>query len=151
MEEILLDYIKEVDGGDVKEVYAAYLRWIDENEAKTTENHERQIEKLEIEKPADYAEQKVALEKKQEQKKREFLAKREIIKGQRTWPSWYDSAKQSTTNRLDTIVALRSSSSSRIFLLESSSRACSTIPTAPSTILRRAAMIAVACWRRSIA
>ena len=46
MERVLLDYIKEVDGGDVKEVYAAYLRWIDENEAKvTTENHERQTRK----------------------------------------------------------------------------------------------------------
>ena len=100
MERVLLDYIKEVDGGDVKEVYAAYLRWINENEARSTESYQRQLEKLEKEKPADYAKQKAALEEQQEQKKREFLAKREICKGQMTWPSWYDSAKQTTTNRL---------------------------------------------------
>ena len=100
MERILLNYIKEVDGGDVKEVYAAYFRWIDENEAKSTEYYKKQLEKHEKEKPADYAEQKLALEKKQEQEKRGFYAKREICKGQMTWPSWYNSAKQSTTNRL---------------------------------------------------
>jgi arylsulfatase A-like enzyme len=100
MERILLGYINEVDGGDVKEVYAAYLRWVDENEAKNTENYLRKLEKLEKEKPADYAEQKVALEKQQEQKKREYFAKREICKGQMTWPSWYDSAKSTTVNKL---------------------------------------------------
>ena len=51
----------------------------------------------------------------------------------------------------ETIDALRSSSSLTWLLFASSSSAISTIPTAPSTIFCRAAMMAPACWRRSIA
>ena len=58
---------------------------------------------------------------------------------------------QRTTSRLETIAALRSSSSSTTLRSESLSSAISTMPTAPSTIFWRAAMIAVACWRWSIA
>ena len=45
------------------------------------------------------------------------------------------------------MAARRSESSSMTFLSESISRACSTMPTAPSTILARAATTALACWR----
>ena len=47
-----------------------------------------------------------------------------------------------TTKRLLTIAAFRSSSRAMMFLWASISRACSTIPTAPSTIRARAAMTA---------
>src|SRR5450756_1831663 len=57
----------------------------------------------------------------------------------------------STTMRLLTMAALRSSSNSTILFLLKSSRAISTMLTAPVTILRRAAMTASACCRRSIA
>ena len=58
---------------------------------------------------------------------------------------------QSTTRRLLTIAAFRSSS--RLTMSRSSSRssASSTIPTAPSTMRERAATTALACCRRSIA
>jgi hypothetical protein len=100
MERLLLDYIKEVDGGDVTEVYAAYIRWCDEHEANSKEHYQRELARLDKEKPADYAKQKADLEKQYEHKKREFYAKREICKGQMTWPGWYDSAKQTTVNKL---------------------------------------------------
>ena len=100
MQRALLTYIKEVDGGDVKEVYEAYFRWIDEIETKNKENYLSKLARLEKEKPADYAKQKVALEKQLAQKEREYFAKREICKGQMTWPSWYDSAKSTTVKRL---------------------------------------------------
>ncbi len=58
---------------------------------------------------------------------------------------------QSTTMRLLTMAALRSSSNSTTCFSLSSSSAISTMLTAPVTILRRAAMTASACWRRSIA
>ena len=48
---------------------------------------------------------------------------------------WAPLSPQSTTIRLLTIAALRSSSSSTIFFLLNCSSASSTIPTAPSTIL----------------
>ena len=55
------------------------------------------------------------------------------------------SSAQSTTSRLLTIAALRSSSSSTIPSAESFYNAKSTILTAPSTIFSRAEMIASAC------
>src|SRR5690606_30749999 len=57
----------------------------------------------------------------------------------------------STTSRLLTMVALRSSSSSTTPLFCSSSSAISTMPQAPATIRARAATTALACWRCSIA
>src|SRR3954464_9622107 len=56
----------------------------------------------------------------------------------------------STTIKLLTMVALRSSSNSMIFLSASICSALSTMPTAPSTILWRAATTAEACCLRSI-
>ena len=57
----------------------------------------------------------------------------------------------STTIRFDTIAARRSSSSSTTFFSLSMASAISTMPTAPSTRVLRAATTACACWRRSIA
>ena len=56
-----------------------------------------------------------------------------------------------TTSRLLTMAAFRSSSSSTTFFSFKRSRAISTIPTAPSTILLRAEIMAVACWRCNMA
>src|SRR5215469_2469049 len=58
---------------------------------------------------------------------------------------------QSTTIRLLTMLAVRSSSSSTTPFSLSWLRAIWTMPTAPSTIRERAATTALACWRRSIA
>src|SRR5690606_14407145 len=57
----------------------------------------------------------------------------------------------STTRRFDTIVARRSSSSVTTSSASSRASASSTMDTAPSTMRERAAMIAPACWRWSIA
>ncbi len=57
---------------------------------------------------------------------------------------------QSTTRRLETIAALRSSSSSTMSCSASRASAIWTIPTAPSTIRDRAATTALACWRCSM-
>src|SRR5439155_7590276 len=57
----------------------------------------------------------------------------------------------STTSRLLTMAALRSSSRTTTERFASSASAISTMLTAPSTIIERAAMTALACWRRSIA
>src|SRR5258706_329284 len=57
----------------------------------------------------------------------------------------------STTSRLLTMAALRSSSRITTERLASSASAISTMLTAPSTIIERAAITALACWRPSIA
>src|SRR5437870_11734279 len=64
---------------------------------------------------------------------------------------WVPRSPQSTTSRLETIAAFRSSSRWRVFFCASISSAFSTIPPAPSTNLYPAAMMALACWRCSIA
>ena len=56
---------------------------------------------------------------------------------------WAPSSPHSTTSRLLTICALRSSSSSTTPFFCSSASAISTMPTAPATIRVRAAMIAL--------
>ena len=48
------------------------------------------------------------------------------------------------------MAAFRSSSSSTVLFSERRSRAISTMPTAPSTIIFRASMMALACWRWSM-
>ena len=50
----------------------------------------------------------------------------------------------------ETIAALRSSSSSTVPFFARRSSAISTMPTAPSTIILRASMMALACWRWSM-
>ena len=60
------------------------------------------------------------------------------------------SSPQSTTIRLLTMAALRSSSISTTWSAASFLRAVSTIETAPSTIFSRAEMMASACCRLSI-
>ena len=57
---------------------------------------------------------------------------------------------QSTTRRLDTMAALRSSSSVMVLFSLRRSSAISTMPTAPSTISLRASIMALACCRCSI-
>ena len=58
---------------------------------------------------------------------------------------WASRFPQSTTSRFDTIAALRSSSRTTTSSSPSLSMAIFTIPTAPSTIFCRAAIIAAAC------
>ena len=63
------------------------------------------------------------------------------------WASWFP---HSTTSRFETMAALRSSSSSTVPFSARRSSAISTMPTAPSTIILRASMMALACWRWSM-
>ena len=77
---------------------------------------------------------------------------RQIREGRaRSWQHWVARSPQSTTSRLLTIAALRSSSSSTMSRSDSRDSAMSTMPTAPSTIRSLAATTAPACWRCSMA
>ena len=94
MDKILRAYIKEVDGGDVKDSYQAFYETMDDFEGRAEDSHQRQMKELEEKKPDDYADQKAIIDQELELKKRGFFANRAITKKQETWPDWYDTARK---------------------------------------------------------
>ena len=94
MDKILRSYIKQVDGGDVKDSYQAFYETMDDFEGRAEEDHKRKMKKLEENKPTDYQEQKAIVDQELELKKRKFRANRAITKKQETWPGWYDTARK---------------------------------------------------------
>ena len=94
MDKILRAYIKEVDGGDVKDSYQAFYETMDDFEGRAEDSHQRQMKELEEKKPDDYADQKAIIDQELELKKRGFFANRAITKRQETWSGWYDTARK---------------------------------------------------------
>ena len=94
MDKILRAYIKEVDGGDVKDSYQAFYETMGDFEGRAVENHKRKMQVLEAKMPSDYEHQKSLIDQELELKKRGFFASRAITKKQETWPDWYDTARK---------------------------------------------------------
>lgn len=94
MDKILRTYVKEVDGGDVKDSYRAFYETMDDFEGRAEDAHKRKMKELDETKPADYADQKAMIDQELELKKRSFNANRAITKRQETWPGWYDTARK---------------------------------------------------------
>ena len=94
MDKILRTYVKEVDGGDVKDSYRAFYETMDDFEGRAEDAHKRKLKELDETKPADYADQKAMIDQELELKKRSFNANRAITKRQETWPGWYDTARK---------------------------------------------------------
>jgi arylsulfatase A len=94
MDKILRAYIKEVDGGDVKDSYQAFYETMDDFEGRAEDSHQRQMKEIEEKKPDDYADQKAMIDQELELKKRSFEANRAITKRQETWSGWYDTARK---------------------------------------------------------
>ena len=94
MDKILRDYIDEVDGGDVTDVYQALYETIDDFSMREETAYKRRMEELIAKNPSDLDAQKVALTEAHEQKKRSHFATREITKRQATWPDWYSTARK---------------------------------------------------------
>jgi arylsulfatase A-like enzyme len=94
MDRILRNYIEEVDGADVKDVYQAQFDTLDESEQRAELTFQKKLETLEKENPADIDAQRTRLQQELEEKKQGFYGKRERCKAQMTWPSWYEGAKR---------------------------------------------------------
>ena len=94
MDKILRTYVKEVDGGDVKDSYRAFYETMDDFEGRAEDAHTRKMNELDETRPADYADQKAMIDQELELKKRSFNANRAITKRQETWPGWYDTARK---------------------------------------------------------
>ena len=94
MSKILSDYIDEVDGGSVQDVYQALYETLDDFEQRNEIAHEKRLKALEASQPANLEAQKAKLTTDYETKKRSFNATRTITKRQETWPDWYTTARK---------------------------------------------------------
>ncbi len=100
MNRIRQQYIEEVDGGTMKEVYAAYQDFMKEGEQQTERNFKKQMEALEETRPADIAARKTTLNAEREKKKRQSFVKRELNKAQMSSHSWREGVNQETMEKL---------------------------------------------------
>ena len=100
MDQILRQYVDDVDGGAMSEVYAAYFEWLDESLRKKQERFGRDLKSLKKENPPDIEKQRRKLEADLEAEKREHAAKTAICKDQMTNPSWRETRKNDVVKRL---------------------------------------------------
>jgi len=100
MDRMLRQYIDEVDGGVMSDVYAAYFDWLDENLRKREERHQRDLVSLKQKNPPDLEKQLVKLEADLQAEKRQHSVKTAICKGQMANLSWRESTKQEVIKRI---------------------------------------------------
>jgi len=91
MDRILGQYVDEVDGGAMSEVYAAYFERLDDSFRKKEERFHRNVESLRQKNPPDFEKQRVQLEADLQAARREHVAKTAICKDQMKNPSWRES------------------------------------------------------------
>jgi arylsulfatase A-like enzyme len=100
MDQILRQYVDEVDGGNMSEVYAAYFEWLDEGLRKKEERFQGDLESLTQKNPPDFEKQSAKLEADLLASKREHAAKTAICKDQMENPSWRESRKNEVMKRI---------------------------------------------------
>ena len=100
MDRILRQYVDQVDGGAMRDVYAAYFEWLDEGLRKKEERFGRDLESLKQKNPPDFEKQRERLEADLQAAKRSHAAKTAICKDQMTNPSWRETRKNEVVKRL---------------------------------------------------
>ena len=100
MDRILRQYVDQVDGGAMRDVYAAYFEWLDEGLRKKEERFGRDLESLKQKNPPDFEKQRERLEADLQTAKRQHAAKTAICKDQMTNPSWRETRKNEVVKRL---------------------------------------------------
>jgi arylsulfatase A-like enzyme len=100
MDRILRQYVDQVDGGAMRDVYAAYFEWLDEGLRKKEERFGRDLESLKEKNPPDFKKQRERLEADLQTAKRQHAAKTAVCKDQMTNPSWRDTRKNEVVKRL---------------------------------------------------
>jgi arylsulfatase A-like enzyme len=100
MDRIRRDYVDEVDGGRMEDIYAAVMKELDGYLSQSEQNYLRSIEKLSKEKPDNFKAQKAKLDASREQKKSQHLVKTEILKDQMLNASWRSTRKNEVMKRL---------------------------------------------------
>ena len=94
MDRIRQRYIEEVDGGNVEEVYDAYVEWLNDGLQNRKASFQKQMEALEEEDPADIDARKAKLIEELAAKEREHYAKSAINKVHRANHAWYEGVAQ---------------------------------------------------------
>lgn len=100
LEQVRSQYVAQVAGGKMSEVYAAYFEWLDDNLQKKVERFERDAKSLHERNPADVAKQLAELEAGLNAARREHAAKTAICKDQMSNPSWKETRKNVVVERL---------------------------------------------------
>ena len=100
MDRIRKQYIEEVDGGTVLDVYAAYFQWLDEGLRKKEERLGHDIEALKQENPPNLEEQLSKLQADLQAAKCEHASKTAICKDQMENPSWRETRKDEVMKRI---------------------------------------------------
>jgi hypothetical protein len=100
LEQVRSQYVEQVAGGEMSEVYAAYFEWLDDNLQKKVERFERDSKSLNDRYPADVAKQRAKLEADLNAARREHAAKTAICKDQMSNPSWKETRKNEVVERL---------------------------------------------------
>jgi arylsulfatase A len=98
MDKALREYVDDVDGGKVEEVYQAAIELFDEFDRREHENYAKKLADLK-ETSASEAEF-TKLKEAHEKKLRSNMVKREMIKDQRTSPDWHRGRANDTMKRL---------------------------------------------------
>lgn len=98
MDKALREYVDDVDGGKVEDVYQAAIELFDEFDRREHENYARKLAELKASSAsdADFTKLKEAHEKKL----RSNMVKREMIKDQRNCADWHGSSSLHTMARL---------------------------------------------------
>ena len=100
MDRIRQQYIDDVDGGKIEDVYAAYLEIQDEQRSKIDKRYLMDIDKLKNKNPADFKAQKAKLDAAWEKEKRKNIFAVEKCKTQMTDGYWYENDRVDATTIL---------------------------------------------------
>jgi arylsulfatase A-like enzyme len=93
-------YIDEVDGGKMEDVYAVFLEIQDENKINKEKKYLSDIEKLQQKNPADFKVQKAKLDASWEHEKRKGIFAREKCKAQMKDGYWYETDRIDVSKKL---------------------------------------------------
>jgi len=100
MDRIRQQYVEEVDGGKIEDMYATVLEGLDEGLENSERNYLKNIENLKKKGSGDYKSQKAKLDAEWEIRKREHLVKTEISKAHSLNTSWRSTNKDEVMKRL---------------------------------------------------
>ena len=103
LDRIRKQYIDEVDGGKMEDIYAACLESLEENRNRVHEKYLSNIEIIRQKKPDDFETQKAKLDAAWEMDKRGSLVKTEILKAQMSNASWRKTLNQEVMKRLGVV------------------------------------------------
>ena len=100
MDRIRSEYVAQVQGGTMPDVYAAYFEWLDESLRKKKARFERDLRSLEKRNPPDKKKLRAQLEADWQVARREHAAKTAVCKDQMQNLSWRETRKNELLKRM---------------------------------------------------